>query len=178
MSNALVEQQLFECKQGIYRLDHARQRDDGVLAKVFRTMSAMANAGKGATGYVLLGVADKKADAEQIQALDGVASYKYRDFYVAGLDREAALAGLSLSDYWKWVVQQLRGDSRLNPNLAQRIAGDARLAHYKGRSVGLFKVTALAEPVFFDGELYERSGSETLKLSPTEFGRIYSRFTS
>lgn len=177
MSNALVEQQLFECKQGLYRLDLTRQRDEHVLTKVFRTMSAMANAGKGATGYVLIGVADKKADADKIQTLDGVASYKYRDFYVAGLDREAALAGSSLSDYWKGIVQQLRADGRLDPKLAQRVAADARLAHYKGRSVGLFKVAALAEPVFFAGELYERSGSETLKVAQTEFGRIFSRFT-
>lgn len=177
MSNALVEQQLFECKQGLYRLDQSRQRDDQVLSKVFRTMSAMANAGKGATGYVLLGVADTKADADQIQTLDGVASLKYRDFYVSGLDREAVLAGLNLSDYWKWIVQQLRTDRRVNPSLAQRIAGDARLVHYKGRSVGLFKVAALGEPVFFDSELYERSASETLKVAQTEFGRIFSRFT-
>lgn len=177
MSNALVEQQLFECKQGLYRLDSARQRDDELLPKIFRTMSGMANAGSGKVGYVLLGVADKHADADRIRQMDSIEPHKYRGFYVVGLDREAALAGKSLGDFWTWILQSLRSESRMNTALAQRIAADARLAHYKGKSVAVFKVSALAEPVFFDSELYERSGSETMKAKPTEFGRIFSRFT-
>jgi len=177
LGNALVEQQAFECKQGLLRLDERRSVDEALLSRLGETLTAIANIGRGATGYLLLGVADKRADATRIQALDGVESARYRDFYIPGLDREARLRASDLGGYWKWLLQKLRDNPDMHPELASQVASAARLANYKGRSVGVLKVRALKEPVFYGGRLYERSGSETLEVPPgSGYSRIFGQF--
>ena len=70
LGNALVEQQLFDCKQGLLTLDDKRSFDEESLTKIARTLTAMANNGPKTTGYVVLGVADSDADASRIADLD------------------------------------------------------------------------------------------------------------
>jgi hypothetical protein len=175
LSNALVEQQLFDCKQGLLLLNDSRDFDSTSFGKVCRTLSAMANVNRGAVGYVAVGIADDEQDADRVRTLDKVDLILYRNFYVVGLEREAAQRGQSLNDYWTWLVQRIR-DSKLDPKLARYVAGEARLINYRGRAVALLKVEAQESPSFYDGKLFERSGSETIEVPQQEYMRIFARF--
>ncbi len=147
LSNALVEQQLFDCKQGFLTLEpSSRTFDEGNFTKICRTLSAMANAGPEATGYVAVGIADDSRDADRVLALDGISAIVYRNFHVIGIQREAAFRGDSLNDYWSWILQRI-GTRGLSPALAANITGNARLINYQQLPVALLKVSGLTEPV-------------------------------
>jgi hypothetical protein len=178
LGNALVEQQLFECKQGLHRLAEPREIDASMLRKIGRTATAMANAGPNHVGHVVLGVADSRVDAARVEQLDGVTGREYRGFHVVGLGREARLRSQELGDYWKWILQQLRDDESLDPRVRANIARDARIVSYLGQAVGLLRIENVGEPVFYGGKLYERVGSETREVETTEFGRLFTRFRS
>ncbi|MDE7310316.1 MAG: hypothetical protein K2N87_01645 [Eubacterium sp.] len=48
------------------------KRNDRLINKIFKTLTAMGNSEKNAVGYVLIGVADKLEDAEKISRKYGV----------------------------------------------------------------------------------------------------------
>jgi hypothetical protein len=57
-------------------------------------------------------------------------------------------------------------------------SGEAKLVSYHGLAVGVLKTPRNTEPIFFDGSLYERIGSETCEVEQSEFMRVFSRFTA
>lgn len=175
LGNALVEQQLFDCKQGFFTLAPSRSFDDTSFRKIARTLSAMANAGHDAVGYVAVGVADSDEDAARVEELDGVTPILYRGFRIVGIGREAALHGCSLSEYWHWLVQKLPS-SGLDSGLAHDVANSARLVSYHGLAVGLLRVRAGGSPNFFEGEIYERAGSDTKLVNKSDYARIFRGF--
>lgn len=150
LSNALVEQQLFDCKQGFYTLDAVRKFDELSFYKICRTLSAMANAGRGVVGHVVVGIADKESDAKRVADLDGLVPQSYKHFRIVGIDRETILSGKSLNDYWTWLNQRFKTNG-LDVDVAKAVTGESRLVPYRGRTVGVFKVTGGTKPVFFDG---------------------------
>lgn len=175
LSNALVEQQLFDCKQGLYTLASTRSFDEDNFRKIARTMSAMANGGADSVGYVAIGIADTDADAQRIVQLDNLDAVLYRGFRVVGIGREALLRGEDLNDYWHWLIQKLPSTG-LDPSLASAIANSARLVPYHQHAVGLFKVKAGPSPSFFEGKIYERSGSDTILVPNEQYVRIFDGF--
>ncbi|MFJ7157900.1 DUF262 domain-containing protein [Streptomyces sp. NPDC101118] len=175
LGNALVEQQAFDCKQGFLRLDEARAFDPQSFAKICRTITAIANIGPNVTGYVAIGIADTEADARRVESLDAVAPELCRNFQVIGIEREAKLRSKSLNDYWMWICQQIK-DSDLDPDLARRVTADSKLVNYRGLVVALLQVTSGVKPCFFQKQLPERSGSETLIVNPEDYIRVFQRF--
>jgi len=178
LGNALVEQQLFDCKQGTLRLDAQRTFDANSFDKICRTVTAMSNTGRDSVGYLILGVADSESDTTRVVKLDSVEPQKYRRFTIVGLEREALVQNVTLNDYWTTLVQRIRDNPKLDARLSAKISSDARLAHYNGHAVGILKVTSVGDPCFYDGELYERSGSETRKVIQSDYVRIFGRFLS
>ncbi|WP_431897236.1 DUF262 domain-containing protein [Nonomuraea sp. bgisy101] len=144
LTNSLVEHQLFDCKQGFYTLtDHGRAFDDGALAKVARTLTAICNTGSSHTGYIAIGIADKQEDAAKIEKLDGVRAVRFRKFAICGLEREANLHGDSLSEYWSWLVRRLSTHPSLSDGFGRSIGRNARLISYGGLAVGASKNRAI-----------------------------------
>jgi hypothetical protein len=178
LGNAAVEQQLFEFKQGFLRLDSERNFDDALFERICETLTAMANTRRGSVGYVVLGISNKPAHTQRIAEVDGVSVARYRDFEIVGLNREAKVRGISANEYWGWIVQKLRDNSKFDSRLAAQIAGSARFANYRDLSLGILKVCALAEPTFYGQSLFERAGSETRKVETRDYGRLFSRLAS
>lgn len=176
LGNAAIEQQMFECKQGLYRLDSERAIDDSIIEKICRTATAMANSGRGAVGYIILGVADKQADVDRIVDLDAVDPIEMRGFQIVGMEREAKLRKESMGDYWKWLLQKMSSAPGVDKNLREQISTDARLAAYRHHSVGILKIVAQAQPTFYGQSLFERQGSETKAVDTSSYARLFSRF--
>jgi hypothetical protein len=176
LGNALVEQQLFDCKQGLLSLGTSREFDEDAFTRVCRTLVAMANHGVGAVGYVVLGIADSTQDAERVAELDGIVPQTYRGFHIVGIDREATILDKSLNDFWLWLNQRLRA-ALPNP-VGQTVTQDSRIVPYRGHTVALLKAAGASQPVFLDEVLYERAGSETVQVQHDDYFRIAQRFTT
>ena len=176
LGNALVEQQLFDCKQGFFTLADQRAFDEASFAKICRTLAAMSNMGPGAMGYVVIGIADNEADAARVEELDSVRADIYRGFRIVGIDRECEVQAADLNDYWHWLMQRVES-SALDARVATQVKADARLVSYGTKAVLVLKVRGGSEPNYFDGEIYERRGSDTAVVPKEEYMRVFSRFT-
>lgn len=174
LGNALVEQQMFDCKQGFLSLGSDRIFDEGSFDKICRTLTAMANTGPGCVGYVVVGIADDAADAAKVKALDDTDPILYRGFHVVGIGREADLRGNTLNDYWSWIMHRLRNG--LPEPLSAAVTSESRFVGYIDKAVLLLKAKGGKAPVFFNGQLCERSGSDTVVLATSDYMRVFSRF--
>ncbi|MFD6372627.1 DUF262 domain-containing protein, partial [Streptomyces roseolus] len=82
-----IETSRYECKQGLLRLDDARDWDPTIFEKLAQTICAIANVKPQTDGYLFIGVADKDADVKRIKNLDGIDPAPVREKHVVGIDR-------------------------------------------------------------------------------------------
>jgi hypothetical protein len=99
LGNAIIEQPMFDCKQGFLRLDHKREFDPGMLSRLCRTLTAMANRAPGAVGHVVVGIVDSNDDARRVRDVDGVPAINYKRYGIVGIEREAVIERKSLADF-------------------------------------------------------------------------------
>ena len=87
LKQSKTENAQYDFKQGIHDLISGK-RNDRLITKIFKTLSAMGNSEKDAIGYVLIGVADKFEDAEKISRKYNIESTKVGNFDITGIDGE------------------------------------------------------------------------------------------
>lgn len=172
---ALAEHGLFEMKQGLHRLDAEADFDNRLMERVFETISAIANDGAGAIGYVVFGIADERKDAERVNALYRTGVLDVRGFYVTGIDHELGHHGGSLDGYQTFLAERFV-NSDLDSGLRSQLLRDLRPVRFHGRTVILLTVRALNGPVAYHDKWFERQGPRTVEVPTREIGRLFSRF--
>ena len=95
-----TETSRYEFKQGL-RLDDDRQVDKPFMESLCQTMSAIANLGPDADGFVYLGIADNSKDTARVVELDGVIPIRFEHVDIVGIDREAKALGRPLDRYMR-----------------------------------------------------------------------------
>ena len=104
-----IETTKYECKQGLMDLSPKnRKLNDKLLPRLVETICGIANSDPENDGYIFLGVADQKLDAEKIKNLDGINPIEINDRYVVGIDREAKVLGKMLEDYVGILMNTIR----------------------------------------------------------------------
>lgn len=98
-----IELANYELKQGLLVLEVKGAEDPQMIAKVVKTICAIANIGPNSAGKILIGVTDKKADADRIKKIDAIDAKKVGKRFVVGVNREAKRLGISVEKYFaKW----------------------------------------------------------------------------
>lgn len=69
---AKIESNRYECKQGFYNLSPKRELNEKLYHDIINTLCAISNIGPDADGYLFIGVADEKSDADRIASLDSI----------------------------------------------------------------------------------------------------------
>lgn len=171
---ARVESALIEFKQGLSRLSQPPKLDEEIVTDILRTLSAMANYGPGATGYVVVGVADTEEDATRVEALGNGSPTSVAGRFVTGLQLDLA-QHKSLDDFLLWFTTKVQA-SPLQHALAAQVLRELRAVSFMGHTVLLLRAKALDEPVPFGNAFYERLGSQTVVVEGGQVGRLFARF--
>jgi hypothetical protein len=172
---AIVENSLIDFKQGLSNLTDPPELDDNNVQEVLKTASAMANHGRGASGFIIIGIADTHADAERIRALSGVAPVEVSGRLICGIDVDLAQAG-SLDDLLLWFTNTVRASENVDNRLASQLLRDLRAVVWSDRTVLLLKVETVGVPIPFGDAFHERLGSETVEVPPSEVATLFARF--
>lgn len=175
LTQSTTEQSSFDFKQGLHRLDAANSFDAGVVAKIVKTLTAMANDAKGSVGYVLLGVADTKSDSDRIEKAYGKKSKTFGGFHVTGVDGEISKHYEGPDEYLKKIVAMVKKQPVSDAVKAQ-IVRNVRLVRYFGKEVVVFKIEGRDEPYAFEDGYYERHGSEVVEVKASELTSLFRRF--
>lgn len=175
LMQSYTEQTLYDFKQGFMALDGKGQIDESVFEKVFKTLATMANSGKDAIGYVIVGIADDEKAASRIHTLFGVTPITYQKFLITGIDHEAVALPKKLDGYFLNVTQRLDA-SPMSDWAKKQIGRDIRLIRYFDKSLLVLRVHGGAEPCSFGGKYYERQGANVREIEQPQYAALFKRF--
>ena len=172
-----IETPRYEFKQGIYRLNDGRERDDGVLVKLVEEACAIANLGPESNGFIFIGVADSETDSIRVKQLDNINPIQIGNVFVVGVDREATLANQRLELYVRLIVSSIR-TSDLSEPLKSDMLGCVDTIEYRGMSVIRITVPTQKEMGWVGEQTFIREGSETRGASAKQIAALVQRFAT
>ncbi len=158
-----IETPRYEFKQGILRLDDNRIEDTDLMIRLTHTACGIANLGPDSDGYIFIGVADREAHADRIEALDGVPKRKIADQFLVGIEREANILGITLEEYVKKIVGIFQRANMTDP-LKTQILSSFDTVTLHGLTVIRIRLPKQNEVSFVDGKAYYREGSSTIEV--------------
>ena len=131
--------------------------------------------GRGRRTGLVIGVADKKQDADRVKAIYGTKPIKVGEFYFVGIGREAALVQGNVDKYLQMLSDRVRS-SALSDEARVRTAANMSTITYQGESALVIKVDAGIEPCFLGDTAYRRVGSQTVKCSAKDVLQLAKLF--
>lgn len=157
LKQSFTENSQYDFKVGIHTLATG-ERNDALIKKIFKTLTMMANTGKGAVGYVIIGVADKFEDAESIRRAYGTEAIKIGSFYVTGINGEVEKHYTDFDAYFMTIKNALNR-MPIQEHYKRQIGFKMRMVNYHGKAVIILRITCDNGAVMFDNAYYTRCGS-------------------
>ena len=172
-----IETAAFECKQGLLSLGNQRALNQELLQKLVETVCGIANIGPESSGAVFIGVADKEADAERIENLDGVRARRVGSRYIVGVDRELAHLKIDLEGYKRKIIDVL-SNSALSEPLKTAVLGTVDCIDYRGMSVITIWVPSQKAVSDVSDIVFVREGSSVKRVEGFKASQsVAARFT-
>lgn len=166
----------YEMKQGILDLGDTRKIDTALLSRINQTICAIANLGPTSRGYLTIGVADKKADAERIKKLDSVTHTEIADRYVVGIDREAKILGKKLDDYLAIIVNSIKTSAIPEP-LKTQVLTSVDVITFSGHTIVRLTIPEQKQPSFIENKCFVRHSANTIELTDlTQIAAVTQKF--
>lgn len=170
-----IETARYEFKQGLVTLGNPRVWDSGACDRVIETICGIANSQPRQDGYLFLGIANEKSHADRIRELDGVIAKRLNAHYVVGVDREAAILGLSLEGYVEKFVRLIR-QSTLSDPLKSNVLSAIDTVEYHGMSIVRVTIPGQRQVSFVGDDAFVRENSSTLKIAGRKLAAVVSAF--
>lgn len=159
-----IESNRYECKQGLIDLSDQRNLDKNLETKILETICGIANVGPDSSGYIFIGVADKKSDSERIEFLDNINPIQIGERYVVGIDRELKILQLNAEQYVKKILTFI-ANSELSDNLKHQVCSRIDTINYRDLTVIRIQIPPQREVSFIGEKSYIREDSSTKDLS-------------
>lgn len=169
-----VEQQQYDFKIGLHRLNNSADFAQSSFSKIIKTLTAMANLGPTKVGYVIVGIADNDTDANQHKQLYGVEPINYSGFKIVGVEDEANRSFGNLDDYHARIRDLVRAEP-IHNDAKSYILSNLRLVSYYGKQLLVFKIQS-SRALYYGKEYFERNASSLQKIEPEELELLFSRF--
>ena len=163
LNRSRIETPRYEFKQGLLRLSKQREYDNNLIPGIIERICAIANLGPDSNGYIFIGVADDKEDADKIQNLDKIHFVDVNGIFVVGIDREASILKITIEDYVRQVVNGIR-NSQLSEPLKTQVLASIDIPLYRGFSVVRITIPAQTEVSFVGQRAFSKEGSSTAEI--------------
>ena len=174
LSQSTTEQSSFDFKLGFCDL-RKNEFLDKTLNKTIKTLTAMVNRGKDSVGYLIIGVADKIADAEDVMKTTKEEYIKVGNFFVTGVNHDINILTLDDDRYFQHITQKINSQP-IDDDYKSEILNKIRFIDYGGRKVIIMKIKALNHPALYDNMYYERKGANVEKIEMSQVMNLFKKF--
>ena len=175
LNQSKIEQQQFDFKIGLHRVDVNPNFVQSTFDKVIKTLTGIANIAPKTRGYVIIGIADKVEDNRRFEAIYSIRSKKYLEFYINGIDKEAEKNFGNLDKYFSR-LRDLIKNQPIEDFTKDYITRNMRLVNYFDKSVLVFQIEADEKPLLYDGKYFVRRGSSIEEIKPESYADLFNRF--
>ncbi|MCD7948172.1 MAG: DUF262 domain-containing protein [Oscillospiraceae bacterium] len=178
LKQSRTENSQYDFKQGIYNITTGK-RNDELIKKIYKTLSAMANTGKNAVGYVMIGVADNLEDAQKINHRYNTDYIKVGSFYITGIDGEVNEFYNGNYEAYFNVIKNTLENTAMPEHYRRQIGAKMRMPNYHDRSVIILRIECDAGAVMFDNNYFTRIGpnNDPTPVSPESMPSFFAKFS-
>jgi len=171
-----IETPRYEFKQGILKLDKKKTKDKNMLKKIVKTICAIANLGKNSEGYLYIGIADSKEDAERIKDIYNIEPHNVSDRFIVGVDRECNVLNISIDEYVRSIVDYIN-NSDLSEHTKRHVLSQIDTILYKEMTIIRIKIPPQKELTYVGDKIFVRQGNSTIEvIKPKDIVAISSMF--
>ncbi len=170
-----TEQTLYDFKVGLHSLSSDDKFNQELFSKIIKTLTAMANTLPNSVGYCLIGVADNKRTAEKYEEVYGSSSVPFSNFFITGVNKEAAKFHGDTDKYFTKLTQLIANEP-ISPRDKDNIQRNISIVDYFDKTVVVLKIESGSEPSIYDGKYFVRHGSNIDEVTPENFGMLFRRF--
>ena len=177
LKQSKTENSQYDFKQGIYDLSSG-ERNDKLVKKIYKTLTAMGNSEKNAVGYVLIGVADNFEDAEKISRKYNTENMKVGNFYITGIDGEVNKFHKGNYDEYFSQFKNALQTMPLDEHYRRQIGSKMRMVSYYDKSIIIMKIVNDNGAIMFDNGYYTRVGAnnDPEPVSAPEMPAFFAKF--
>lgn len=175
LSQSSTEQALYDFKQGLIRLDGENRFDEESFSKIIKTLTAISNNSINAIGYVCVGVADSKNDADRIKELFQIEPTIYRKFYITGVQHEAESLNGSIDNYFQMIVEKIK-EQPIDDEAKSLLSKEIKMISYYDKEILIFKVSSIGKPMIYNNKYYQRHGANVAEVQPSEYPVFFQSY--
>ena len=170
-----TEQTSYDFKQGFTKLDGTNSFDENNFNKIIQTLTAIANNSPNSSGYVFVGVCDKKSDADRINDLHGNLAINYRKFLITGINHEIKYIAKDLDDFFRKIIQKIKNQPISN-EAKDMLSKNIRIIDYNDKDIVIFKTQSLKTPLIYNGKYYVRHGANIEEIKPENYPYFFQSY--
>ena len=160
LTQSKTENSQYDFKQGLFDLQSG-MRNDALIRKIFKTLTAMCNSEKNAVGYVIIGIADNLEDAVKIQQKYSLNYIRVSSFYITGVDGEVSSYFNNVYDDYVTVIKNALNNMPIHEHYKRQIGSNMRVVNYHDKTVIVLKVVCDNGAAYFDDKYYTRMSANT-----------------
>lgn len=177
LKQSKTENSQYDFKQGIHDLSSG-EKNDKLVKKIYKTLTAMGNSEKNAVGYVLIGVADNFEDAEKISRKYNTENIKVGNFYITGIDGEVDKFYKGDYDVYFAQFKNALQTMPLDEYYRRQIGSKMRMVSYYDKSIIIMKIVNDNGAIMFDNGYYTRVGAnnDPEPVSAPEMPAFFAKF--
>lgn len=175
LSQSFIEQQLYDFKQGFSVLDGSFSFDTGCFDKVIKTLTAMCNIGPKKTCFVIIGIADKKSDADRVKALFNSDYLNRNGKYITGIEHEAIKIKGSLEPYFNHLGSLINAQP-ISEDDKREIKQKIKLIKYFDKALVVFSMESGLTPKLYNKDYWTREMTDIRKLEAVEMASLFEKF--
>lgn len=176
LNQSLIEQQLYDFKIGLTSLDASPGYSEDTVAKIVETLTAMVNIGKGKTGYVIVGIADKPSDAKRVEKLYNIKSVETSRRHIVGVEHDCKCLSLTEDSLFSKVCASVERQP-VDKDTIKDIKTNLKLVSFHGKSLLIFSLGSGDSPRLYGGKYYIRDGTSNREVLMNEVKWLFSKFT-
>ncbi len=175
LMNSTTEQTLYDFKVGLYELKAGSDFSLDLFSKCIKTLTAMANTQKGATGYIVIGVCENESTALSHKKIYGTKSAKYGSYFITGIDAEAIKYEKDIDTYFTRITNLIKSQP-ISDRDKDHIGRNIFTIKYYEKTVLIISLTSSSEPSIYGNNYYIRFGSNLEEVKPKGIVDFVKRF--
>lgn len=180
LQNSELEGGQFDFKQGLCTLETNQHYNEKLIEKYLKTLTAEVNKGPSVCGYVILGISDKKNDAEKIQNFYSTKyrTFKNSKFFITGLNGEIKKFFNNDNDaYLRKLKAEIKNSKSIDEYSKTYILTNLKFVNYYELSIIVLRLKSRGEPIAFSDRYYKRENDETIEVKgAAEISALFSLF--
>lgn len=169
LSQSRIEGSQYDFKIGFHMMDgKSNPFAKDLVEKIVKTLTAMANKGKGSKGYVIVGIADKEEDAKRHSSIYGskYTPYKNGNYFITGLNAEEAKYK-KIDEYIGKIKSAIEG-CPVDKGVIDNILSNMKHVSYYNKDILVLEIVAGNSPTKYDKKLWIRRGNSVEEVTDVE----------